>query len=276
MNSKEIQELQELYSEVYEERAAKRRKPSKSVEQLKAEIDAKNPTEEGITGKQIPKKKWRSAPKRHEFEKERRAERKKREGSTGYGHSGHLMTGSTRTMAHNRHDTIGEAKVDDLKYGKGEKESSRNAYLSKNSPNVRTDRNKRFDSTAGKLVTHSEVEGKRLSKHFSNRGVKKEEFDIFDFIFEYLVTEGYADTNEAALAIMTNMSEDWKESILDEGYKEIDREKHGRMYNRYKKLRTAAMKDAQETGEASGDNRYKMGKMSNVIDKSAENLRSKG
>jgi len=62
---------------------------------------------------------------------------------------------------------------------------------------------------------------------------------------------------------------------IEEGYKEIDREKHGRMYDRYKKLRTAAMNDARETGEASGLNRYKMGKMSKVIDKSAENLRNK-
>ena len=104
----------------------------------------------------------------------------------------------------------------------------------------------------------------------------REGVDLFDTILEHLVAEGYADTNEAALAIMANMSEEWRESIVDEGYKEIDREKHGRMYNRYKKLRTAAMKDAQETGEASGDNRYKMGKMSKVIDKSAENLRNKG
>ena len=62
---------------------------------------------------------------------------------------------------------------------------------------------------------------------------------------------------------------------IEEGYKEIDREKHGRMYDRYKKLRTAAMNDARETGEASGLNRYKMGKMGKVIDKSAENLRNK-
>ena len=63
---------------------------------------------------------------------------------------------------------------------------------------------------------------------------------------------------------------------VEEGYKEIDAKKHGRMYDRYKKLRTAAMKDAAETGEASGDNRYKMGKMQGVISKSAENLRKKG
>jgi hypothetical protein len=39
-------------------------------------------------------------------------------------------------------------------------------------------------------------------------------FDPFDYILEYLVAEGYADTNEAAISIMVNMSEDWRESIL--------------------------------------------------------------
>jgi hypothetical protein len=90
-----------------------------------------------------------------------------------------------------------------------------------------------------------------------------------------LIAEGYADTEQAAEAIMVNMSEEWRESIVVEGYKEIDREKHGRMYDRYKKLGAAALKDARETGEASGDNRFKMSKMMGVIDKSAENLRNK-
>ena len=40
--------------------------------------------------------------------------------------------------------------------------------------------------------------------------------DLFDVILEYLITEGYADTQEAALAIMVNMSEDWRESIIVE------------------------------------------------------------
>jgi len=43
-----------------------------------------------------------------------------------------------------------------------------------------------------------------------------EDFDLFDTILEHLVAEGYADTNEAALAIMVNMSEDWREDILSE------------------------------------------------------------
>ena len=41
------------------------------------------------------------------------------------------------------------------------------------------------------------------------------EYDMFDVILEYLVAEGYADTNEAAIAIMGNMSEEWRESIVE-------------------------------------------------------------
>jgi hypothetical protein len=55
------------------------------------------------------------------------------------------------------------------------------------------------------------------------------ETDLFDTILEHLVSEGYADTNEAALAIMANMSEEWRESIveevLDEGEKPFPHEK---------------------------------------------------
>jgi hypothetical protein len=42
-----------------------------------------------------------------------------------------------------------------------------------------------------------------------------ESYDNFDIILEYLVAEGYADTNEDALAIMANMSEEWREDILE-------------------------------------------------------------
>jgi len=46
---------------------------------------------------------------------------------------------------------------------------------------------------------------------------RKESFDLFDYLLEYLVAEGYADTNKAALAIMANMSEEWKQSIVETG-----------------------------------------------------------
>jgi hypothetical protein len=43
----------------------------------------------------------------------------------------------------------------------------------------------------------------------------KEDYDVFDCILEYLVAEGYADTEESALVIMANMSEEWRESIVE-------------------------------------------------------------
>jgi hypothetical protein len=43
-----------------------------------------------------------------------------------------------------------------------------------------------------------------------------ESVDLFDTILEYLVAEGYANTNNAALAIMANMSEEWKQDIVEQ------------------------------------------------------------
>ncbi|NDG30029.1 hypothetical protein EB118_08110 [bacterium] len=42
-----------------------------------------------------------------------------------------------------------------------------------------------------------------------------EEYDIYDIILSHLLDEGYAETPEAAEAIMVNMSEDWRESICE-------------------------------------------------------------
>ena len=48
-------------------------------------------------------------------------------------------------------------------------------------------------------------------------------YDLFDYMMEYLIDEGYADTNENALVIMANMSEEWRENILTEvSQKEFD------------------------------------------------------
>ena len=45
--------------------------------------------------------------------------------------------------------------------------------------------------------------------------VKAESSDLFDIVKGYLMSEGYADTEEAALAIMANMSEEWRQSIVE-------------------------------------------------------------
>jgi hypothetical protein len=43
----------------------------------------------------------------------------------------------------------------------------------------------------------------------------EEREDLFDAILEHLITEGYADTEESATVIMANMSEEWREEILE-------------------------------------------------------------
>jgi len=72
-----------------------------------------------------------------------------------------------------------------------------------------------------------------------------EEADLFDYILEHLVSEGYADTNENALVIMANMSEEWREEILgqlDEDQKPLPTQK---MQNRRYYVH-------MKTGEAAG------------------------
>lgn len=72
-----------------------------------------------------------------------------------------------------------------------------------------------------------------------------ESYDLYDVILEYLLDEGYAETPEAALAIMRNMSEDWRESIC-EGYKPLPekgmRRKTEKLKNEIEGSRSSALK----------------------------------
>ena len=43
----------------------------------------------------------------------------------------------------------------------------------------------------------------------------KEQADIYDIILSHLLDEGYAETPEAAEVIMVNMSEEWREDIME-------------------------------------------------------------
>ena len=61
----------------------------------------------------------------------------------------------------------------------------------------------------------NEIGKKLLKKKPDVKGVF-EKLDIFGIVLEYLITEGYADTQEAAERIMVNMSEEWRESIVEE------------------------------------------------------------
>ena len=76
---------------------------------------------------------------------------------------------------------------------------------------------KKTGQTLGKLASVTHEAGRRAGEHVKKHGLKSlanEETDLFDYILEYLVSEGYANTNEDALAIMTNMSEEWRKEIV--------------------------------------------------------------
>jgi hypothetical protein len=44
--------------------------------------------------------------------------------------------------------------------------------------------------------------------------ILNQDVDLFDIIINHLLDEGYADIEESAIAIMANMSEEWRQSIL--------------------------------------------------------------
>ena len=74
----------------------------------------------------------------------------------------------------------------------------------------RTPENMRASVRAGEKEASMKTAAAKRRKRINN-----EETDLFDAILEHLVSEGYADTNESALVIMANMSEEWREDIME-------------------------------------------------------------
>ena len=65
-------------------------------------------------------------------------------------------------------------------------------------------------STVAKGVASGVSGSAKLAGHVARKGLNDE------YIMEYLIDEGYAETPEAAEKIMVNMSEEWRESIVEE------------------------------------------------------------
>jgi hypothetical protein len=56
---------------------------------------------------------------------------------------------------------------------------------------------------------------RKLSREIIRKGKQEESFDLYDLILHHLMTEGFAETPESAVAIMANMSEEWVDNIVD-------------------------------------------------------------
>jgi hypothetical protein len=88
----------------------------------------------------------------------------------------------------------------------------------------------------------------------------KEEVDLYDVILSHLLDEGYASTEEAATAIMANMSEDWRDSVV-EAYKDLP---VGKMI---RKVGTKQFKHGMSVGSGASSNPKvpaQVGKMSAI------------
>jgi hypothetical protein len=73
------------------------------------------------------------------------------------------------------------------------------------------------DPGAPRSEKMSPQEKKKPSREIVRKKKEKQEesFDLYDLILHHLMTEGFAETPQAAVAIMSNMSEAWVESIAD-------------------------------------------------------------
>ena len=67
----------------------------------------------------------------------------------------------------------------------------------------------------GEVLTRKQIEKKRRKE------LRQEEVSVYDIILTHLLDEGYAETPEAAEAIMVNMSEEWREDIVEMSYKKL-------------------------------------------------------
>ena len=88
------------------------------------------------------------------------------------------------------------------------------------------------------------------------RPTQKEEVDLFDAILEHLVAEGYADTNESALAIMANMSDEWRQSIVEAAADQSDKQIEKGVKTTYKAQNVL---DNQHQGRSKGLNKLPRG-----------------
>ena len=107
--------------------------------------------------------------------------------------------------------------------------------------NARTKRTDRLRNRAGSILPRSDSDQRDISNQVTKSSNKEakvnttisarnkrtgsniepiftrrhESYDLYDIILSHLINEGYADTQEEAEHIMVNMSEDWRESIVE-------------------------------------------------------------
>ena len=112
-----------------------------------------------------------------------------------------------------------------------------------------------------------------VNPYLNPRSVREEvEPDLFDAILEHLVAEGYADTNESALAIMANMSEEWRQSIVEAAADQSDKQIDKGVKTTYKAQNVL---DNQHQGRSKGLNKLPRGEREEKAKRMGGRLKSR-
>ena len=84
-------------------------------------------------------------------------------------------------------------------------------------PTPESDRSKSliFEPYDNPIHVKSKLSKMRYKTAKNNIVSFREDYDIYDIILTHLLDEGYAETLEAAEAIMVSMSEEWREDVIE-------------------------------------------------------------
>jgi len=171
---------------------------------------AKDQTEVGITGQPVPKPK--TAKQQYELEKNRRKKKHLGKNVGGTQYSSDVNPYFNPRSVREEIDTRRAPKelLDRLN-------SSREGHMAQDGPNRPA-----YDARQ-----------RLLRKAHDRRKKMKEQYDIYDIIFSYLLDEGFASDEKSAQAIAGAMSEEWVQSIVEA------REEEGKNPDEKRRIRTA-------------------------------------
>jgi len=144
-----------------------------------------------------------------------------------------ILSGTAKSASANK---IGQASVNRSEFG-----SATKPVPAKPSTSV----SNTFKPVAGAPTKSAANTKFNVSKPI--KPLEEESMNIFDIIKSHLLDEGYAETEENALVIMTNMSEEWRDEIV-ERYKG----KHGQSSDEYKRDRSPGGKMVSGDDKQSG------------------------
>lgn len=124
----------------------------------------------------------------------------------------------------------------------------------------------------GDYDRYNRKDPKKNPKHEANKETSTESYDLFDHILEHLVAEGYADTNQAALAIMANMSEEWREEIIEAAADQSNKQIEKGVKTTYK---AGNVLDNQHQGRSKGLNKLPAGERKAKTERMRGRLKSR-